>query len=179
MRRSLILLLACAVVLVGCRERTETSTAPKESITVAVASATEAKTMVKKVEKSDAEWRGELSSDAYQVLRKSGTEAPFSGQYWNTFDAGTYVCAACGNSLFASDAKFSSSCGWPSFFEALHEDSLVYVEDRAHGMVRTEIRCGKCGGHLGHVFDDGPPPTGKRYCLNSVAMQLVDEPAAE
>ncbi len=124
---------------------------------------------------SDAEWKKILPEDVYEVTRHAATERPFTGKYWNAFVIGTYYCAACGNELFRSDAKFASTCGWPSFFEQENKKSTVFREDTSLGMVRTEVLCGRCGGHLGHIFDDGPPPTGKRYCMNSIAMDFVPD----
>lgn len=120
-------------------------------------------------------WKKVLPPDVYEVSRHADTERPFTGKYWNTEDKGTYYCAACGNKLFKSDAKFSSSCGWPSFFEQENKKSVVYKEDNTHGMQRIEALCGRCNGHLGHLFDDGPPPTGKRYCMNSIVLDFVPD----
>jgi peptide-methionine (R)-S-oxide reductase len=120
-------------------------------------------------------WKKVLPPDVYEVSRHANTERPFTGKYWNTEDKGTYYCAACGNKLFKSDAKFSSSCGWPSFFEQENKQSVVYLEDNTHGMQRIEALCGRCNGHLGHLFDDGPPPTGKRYCMNSIVLDFVPD----
>jgi peptide-methionine (R)-S-oxide reductase len=124
---------------------------------------------------SDAEWRERLTPEQYDVLRRHGTERPGSGCYLGTKEPGTYVCAGCGNPLFRSGQKFESGTGWPSFTTPVSRDAVVEVKDRAYGMVRTEIRCARCDGHLGHVFPDGPPPTGLRYCMNSVAMKHVSD----
>lgn len=121
----------------------------------------------------DAEWKRILPGDVYQVARQAATERAFTGKYWDFEGIGSYYCAVCGNALFRSDAKFASSCGWPSFYQALRPNSVRYREDRSHGMVRTEVLCGRCDSHLGHIFDDGPPPTGKRFCMNSIVMDFV------
>jgi peptide-methionine (R)-S-oxide reductase len=130
------------------------------------------RTSKEKLHVSDEEWKKVLPEDLYQVSRHADTERPFTGKYWNTDEKGTYYCAACGNKLFRSDAKFSSSCGWPSFFEQDNKTSVIYKDDNAFGMQRIEALCGRCGGHLGHLFDDGPAPTGKRYCMNSIALDF-------
>jgi peptide-methionine (R)-S-oxide reductase len=121
---------------------------------------------------SDAEWKKVLSADLYAVAREKDTERPFTGKYWKSKARGTYYCAACGNILFRSDAKFASSCGWPSFYEPIRKNSVVYTEDHTHGMDRTEVLCGRCGAHLGHIFDDGPAPFYKRYCMNSISLDF-------
>jgi peptide-methionine (R)-S-oxide reductase len=120
----------------------------------------------------DEQWKKILPTDLYAVAREKDTERPFTGKYWNTDERGTYYCAVCGNRLFESDAKFSSQCGWPSFFRTVRENAVTYTEDRTYGMVRTEVTCTRCQSHLGHIFDDGPPPTGKRFCMNSVSLDF-------
>jgi peptide-methionine (R)-S-oxide reductase len=132
-----------------------------------------------KVNLDNAEWKKILPSDVYNIAREKGTEWAFTGKYWNSKEKGTYYCAACGNPLFISDAKFESSCGWPSFFQPLTKTSVIYAPDNTHGMQRTEVMCGRCKAHLGHVFDDGPPPTGLRYCINSVILDFEKAQAAE
>ncbi|MBF8961940.1 peptide-methionine (R)-S-oxide reductase MsrB [Pontibacter sp. FD36] len=122
------------------------------------------------INKTEAEWKKQLTPEQYYVLRKKGTERAFSGKYNDHKEKGVYTCAACGNEVFASDTKFDSGTGWPSFFKPISSKNVREVADRSMGMVRTEVVCGRCGGHLGHVFDDGPKPTGLRYCLNSVAL---------
>lgn len=122
--------------------------------------------------KTDEEWRRELSPEQYRVLRRKGTEAPFTGEYWNTRDAGSYVCAGCGQELFSSTTKFDAGCGWPSFWDAVDPSRVEFREDNSLGMQRIEVLCSKCGGHLGHLFDDGPEPTGQRFCINSVSLSF-------
>ena len=122
--------------------------------------------------KTDAEWREKLTPEQFEVARKAGTERAFSGEYWDCHDDGVYECVCCGEPLFSSDAKFESGTGWPSFFQALAPEAVEEDTDTSHGMVRTEARCRNCGAHLGHVFPDGPRPTGQRYCMNSASLRL-------
>lgn len=159
--KNVILLLVAIFTFSSCQSQEKKAVSKKETTV--------------KIQKTDAEWKKELTPEQYEVLRKKGTERAFTGQYYDHFEKGKYVCAACGNVLFNSDAKFDSDCGWPSFDQAI-KGSVIYKEDISFGMVRTEVMCAKCGGHLGHVFDDGPKATtGKRFCTNSVSIKF--EPA--
>ncbi len=130
-----------------------------------------------KVELSEEEWKKILPQDVFYIARQKGTERPWTSKFEKFNEAGTYYCAACGNALFKSDTKFDSGCGWPSFYEAISKTSIIYTPDNSHGMQRTEVQCGRCKAHLGHLFDDGPPPTGLRYCINGVILDF--EKAAE
>ncbi|MBC8644822.1 peptide-methionine (R)-S-oxide reductase MsrB [Flavobacterium lindanitolerans] len=157
--RHYIVLLVSIFAFVSCHSRKKKEISKRET--------------PKQIQKTDAEWKKELTPEQYEVLRKKGTERAFTGEYYNHFEKGNYVCAACGNVLFTSNAKFHSDCGWPSFDQAI-KGSVIYKEDTSFGMVRTEVMCAKCGGHLGHVFDDGPAQTtGKRFCTNSVSIKFV------
>jgi peptide-methionine (R)-S-oxide reductase len=127
---------------------------------------------MEKVSKSDTDWRAELTPEQYEVLRRKGTERAFTGAYWDAKEPGVYRCAGCGQEVFRSDTKFDSGTGWPSFYEPAEDDAVETEEDRSFFMRRTEVHCSRCGGHLGHVFEDGPEPTGLRYCINSCALEL-------
>jgi peptide-methionine (R)-S-oxide reductase len=130
------------------------------------------KHMSTQIEKTDEQWREELTPEQYEVLRRKGTEPPFTGRYVHSKEDGIYRCAGCGAELFSSDTKFESGTGWPSFYEPAQSANVELVDDSSHGMRRTEVVCGNCGGHLGHLFPDGPRPTGQRYCMNSCALEL-------
>ena len=133
----------------------------------------------KKLVVKEEDWKKVLSPEVYYVARQKGTERPWTSKFEKSKEVGTYYCAVCGNGLFKSDTKFESGCGWPSFYEPLNKAAIIYTPDNAHGMTRTEVQCGKCKSHLGHVFDDGPPPTGKRFCINGVVLDFEKAQAAE
>ena len=158
--------------LLGC---TASPNVPSRPAQVSMAQQTNpyySRTDTSKLNVSDTEWERILPDSVYQIARKAGTERAFTGKFWDFEGLGTYRCAVCGNALFRSDSKFGSSCGWPSFFAPLRANGVEYLRDTSHGMDRVEVRCGRCASHLGHVFDDGPPPTHKRYCMNSLVLEF-------
>lgn len=161
---SLFFLLLAASVINGCNYDGKTSAASRKAVN-----------MSGKINKTDADWRKELTPEQYRVLRQKGTERPFTGKYWNTKTKGVYKCSACGQPLFDSETKFDAGCGWPSFFKPIDPKAIETELDESHGMIRTEVHCSRCGGHIGHVFEDGPNPTGLRYCANSVSLELEAE----
>ena len=164
--RSLICLFGCLISMTSCTFSQNNKVTSTKNDTLK----TDNMNTSFDIQKTDEEWKKELTPEQYAVLREKGTERPFTGKFEDHWEPGTYTCAACGNELFKSDTKFDAGCGWPSFYEALDKTKVIERIDKSHGMMRTEIICAKCGGHLGHVFNDGPNPTGLRYCINSVSL---------
>lgn len=158
-------LLVAALGTAGCAQESEAKQTPKKGVTMTTENSF----------KSDAEWRKTLTPEEYHIMREKGTERAFTGAYVNNHEAGKYLCKGCGEELFASNAKYESGSGWPSFYQPAKTGTIATHEDRTHGMARTEITCARCGSHLGHVFEDGPQPTGLRYCTNSASLKFVPE----
>ncbi len=164
-----MLLLITALLALGCENKSEMKTM---EASLHSENPYYSRTDTTALNLPDSVWRKVLPESVYVVARQKETERAFTGKYNDFEGIGTYYCAACGNALFRSDSKFSSTCGWPSFFETLRKNAVIYEPDSSYGMNRIEVLCGRCGGHLGHLFDDGPPPTGKRYCMNSVVLEF-------
>ena len=167
------LLLICSI-LFSCntQENNSKSETKKTIMTEEKNNPHYSKTDTNKVNLTDEEWKNILPDDVFYIARQKGTERPFTSAFETSKEVGTYHCKACGNPLFKSDTKFDSGCGWPSFFEPVNKGAIIYLPDNSHGMVRTEVQCGRCKAHLGHVFEDGPPPTGLRYCINGVILDF-------
>jgi len=174
MKFNLIIIFIAAVAIASCQNKNDINDGKKDIMNQSLRTSNPYYSRIDttKLNISDAEWKRVLPQDVYEVARNKATERAFTGKYWDFEGKGTYYCAACGNRLFRSDAKFASTCGWPSFFEPVRENSVVYKSDNSFGMHRTEVLCGRCGAHLGHIFDDGPPPTGKRFCMNSIVLDF-------
>ncbi|HUC83468.1 MAG TPA: peptide-methionine (R)-S-oxide reductase MsrB [Flavisolibacter sp.] len=174
--KRMFLLVPLAVLLQFCTYSQQTKSATMDSTKK---HEVYSNTDTSKVNVTDAEWKKVLSADVYHVAREKGTERPWSSPLETIKDKGTYYCAVCGNALFVSDTKFESGCGWPSFYQPISKGSIIYTPDNSHGMQRTEVQCGRCKSHLGHVFEDGPPPTGLRYCINGVVLDFKKAQEAE
>lgn len=172
MRSSFLIL--SLVASVSCQHPTKQEDAPS-ALEAAIRNPYYSRTDTTILSVPDSVWKKVLPDSIFLVGRKAATEKAFTGKYWNYESLGTYYCAVCGNKLFRSDSKFASDCGWPSFFEPSRKTSVTYRPDTSHGLNRIEVRCGRCDSHLGHLFDDGPPPTGKRFCMNSIILDFVPE----
>ena len=175
MRSTIPVLLSLALATIGCAQHSEQQPLSSDPIMHPASNPYYSRTDTTKLNVTDAEWKRVLPVSIYAIAREADTERPFTGKYWDFEGLGNYYCAVCGNPLFKSDSKFGSSCGWPSFYEALRPTSVAYKTDATLGMVRTEVLCGRCDSHLGHIFDDGPPPTGKRFCMNSLVLDFGPE----
>ncbi|CAG4995468.1 Peptide methionine sulfoxide reductase MsrB [Dyadobacter sp. CECT 9275] len=175
MKQIAMSLMTCvlAVMLYDCYGQSDNKPAEKKS------DIPFSRTDTKKVKKSNEEWKNLLTPEVYEVARLKGTERPNTSPFEHSKEIGTYYCAVCGNALFKSDTKFESGCGWPSFYEPISKKSIIYASDKSYGMERTEVMCGRCDSHLGHVFNDGPPPTGLRYCINGVVLDFEKAQTAE
>jgi peptide-methionine (R)-S-oxide reductase len=174
-----VLLLLLPAVFAHCSYSQSAASKKTNNMDTSKKNAVFSKTDTKPVNVSDEEWRKILPAEVYNVARQKGTERPWSSVFENSKEIGTYYCAVCGNPLFKSDTKFESGCGWPSFYEPISKSSMIYSVDNTFGMKRTEVECARCKSHLGHVFDDGPPPTGLRYCINGVVLDFEKAKDAE
>ena len=178
MKITMSVIAVVCLVVTGCAQRSkQAETKPHAKMVVSKADGHKnnpyySRTDTTKLNIPDSEWKKVLPDSVYEIARNKDTEYAFTGMYWDFDGVGNYYCAACGNKLFKSDAKFASQCGWPSFFEPSRKNSVTYERDTSYGMLRVEVLCGRCDGHLGHIFDDGPPPTGKRFCMNSIMLDF-------
>lgn len=186
MKRLLMILVLAQLTFVSCeaqstksKEKKNTMSEEKKLDQPKTGNPVYSKNDSSKVNLSEEEWKKILPSDVYYIARQKGTERPWTSKFEKFDEVGTYFCAACGNALFKSDTKFESGCGWPSFYEPISKGSIIYTPDNTHGMQRTEVQCGRCKAHLGHVFEDGPPPTGLRYCINGVILDFEKAKATE
>lgn len=179
MKNKILLIALLISTCQGCFSQTNKSVGKKNEIMSKKDSSVYSHTSNDEVSISDSAWKEMLTPEQYQVARQKGTERPWTSAFENNKEVGTYYCAACGNPLFRSDTKFESGCGWPSFYEPYSKGSIIYAPDNTYGMARTEVMCGRCRSHLGHVFDDGPKPTGLRYCINGVILDFEKAKSVE
>jgi peptide-methionine (R)-S-oxide reductase len=179
MKRLLVIFVLAQLTFVSCEGQSTQSKEKKNIMSEEKKNPVYSKNDSSKVNLSEDEWKKILPSDVYYIARQKGTERPWTSKFEKFDEVGTYYCAACGNALFKSDTKFESGCGWPSFYEPISKGSIIYTPDNTHGMARTEVQCGRCKAHLGHVFEDGPPPTGLRYCINGVILDFEKAKATE
>lgn len=181
MKRIVLVIALLQLGFASCQSQSTTSATSKEKKVMSEEKKNPvfSKTDTSKVNLSEDEWKKILPSDLYYIARQKGTERPWTSKFEKFDEVGTYYCAACGNALFKSDTKFESGCGWPSFYQPISKSSIIYTPDNTHGMERTEVQCGRCKAHLGHVFEDGPPPTGLRYCINGVILDFEKAKTAE
>ena len=181
MKRIVLVIALLQLGFASCQSQSTTSATSKEKKVMSEERKNPvfSKTDTIKVNLSEDEWKKILPSDVYYIARQKGTERPWTSKFEKFDEVGTYYCAACGNALFKSDTKFESGCGWPSFYQPISKSSIIYTPDNSHGMERTEVQCGRCKAHLGHVFEDGPPPTGLRYCINGVILDFEKAKTAE
>ena len=180
MKKALLLIMLAQLTFVSCQSQATTvASKEKKVMSTDKKNPVYSKTDSSKVNMSEEDWKKILPSDVFYIARQKGTERPWTSKFEKFNEIGTYYCAACGNALFKSDTKFDSGCGWPSFYEPISKGAIIYTPDNSHGMQRTEVQCGRCKAHLGHVFEDGPPPTGLRYCINGVILDFEKAKAVE
>lgn len=177
--KNITLILLAGILLYSCNNEKNQNNPKKMDSSSQKNNPAYSRTDSSKVVMKDEEWKNILSPEVYYIAREKGTERPFTSKFEHLKDVGTYYCAVCGNALFKSDTKFESGCGWPSFYEPISKSSIIYLPDNSLGSKRTEVQCGRCKSHLGHVFEDGPPPTGLRYCINGVVLDFEKAKEAE